>query len=175
MNKKIKVYVSAPYTKGDVALNTANAINASDELLELGFIPFCPHLSHFWHMQHQHSWETWMEYDLAWVESCDCIIRLPGESKGADIEVEKAKELNKPVFYSIEELNKHYSFKNVWEELYCKGGTCYYSVEKIKVLDNPTCSYITIIVDDRLKDGEWILKNTNGDILYSSFTNKGVK
>lgn len=46
---------------------------------------------------------------LQWVESCDCLLRLDGESKGADIEVSRAKELKIPVFYSIDELKIFYS------------------------------------------------------------------
>jgi hypothetical protein len=39
---------------------------------------------------------------------CDAILRLPGESAGADEEVKLAKELGKPVFYSIVDLRNHF-------------------------------------------------------------------
>jgi hypothetical protein len=38
----MKVYVAGPYTKGDVAVNTANAIKSGQELLEAGHVPFVP-------------------------------------------------------------------------------------------------------------------------------------
>ena len=50
-----------------------------------------------------------MDLDLVWLECCDCLLRLPGESKGADIEVKHALENNIKVFYSIDEIIKFYS------------------------------------------------------------------
>ena len=35
---------------------------------------------------------------------CDIILRLPGYSKGGDLEVEQATEQGQPVYHSIEEL-----------------------------------------------------------------------
>ena len=35
---------------------------------------------------------------------CDAVLRIPGESKGADIEMAKAKELGKIIFTSLEEI-----------------------------------------------------------------------
>jgi hypothetical protein len=40
---------------------------------------------------------------MAWLAKCDCLLRLPGESKGADNEVFWAKKLGMPVYYSIQE------------------------------------------------------------------------
>jgi hypothetical protein len=38
------------------------------------------------------------------IERCDAVLRLAGESKGADNDVRLAKERGIPVYYSIEEL-----------------------------------------------------------------------
>jgi hypothetical protein len=38
------------------------------------------------------------------LEKCDAVLRIPGESRGADIEMAKAKELGKIVFTSLEEI-----------------------------------------------------------------------
>jgi hypothetical protein len=35
---------------------------------------------------------------------CDCVLRLPGESSGADAEISLAQEHDIPVFYSIEDV-----------------------------------------------------------------------
>jgi hypothetical protein len=99
-----RIYVSGPYSKGDPAINTKNAIDVCNKLLDLGFAPFCPHLSHFWHIIHPHSWQTWMNYDLEYVNVCQCLLRIPGESTGGDIEVAQARALGMPVYFSIEEL-----------------------------------------------------------------------
>ena len=42
--------------------------------------------------------------DEGWVERSDYLLRLKGESAGADKEVALAKELGIPVYYSIKSL-----------------------------------------------------------------------
>lgn len=101
-----KIYISGPYTKGDTCENTNNAIKIANKILDAGHIPFVPHLAHFWHTMTPRPWQDWMKIDLAFLPSCNILLRLPGESKGADIEVAKAMELNIPVFYSYEELER---------------------------------------------------------------------
>lgn len=104
---KKKIYISGPYTKGDVVINVRNAVLASDLLLSEGFIPFCPHTTHLWHTIAPRPWQDWMNYDLEWIGTCGYMLRLPGESKGGDMEVARAIELGIPVYYSIEELLKN--------------------------------------------------------------------
>lgn len=99
MNKKI-IYVSAPYTN-DPEKNVRRALEAADILCELGYIPFIPHLYHYWHSLSPKSYEQWMELGGAFLERCDVILRLDGESVGADEEVEYALALGKPVYYGI--------------------------------------------------------------------------
>ena len=100
----MKVYVAGPYTKGDVALNVRAAIDASHELMNAGHVPFVPHFSHFQHMIHPREYEDWLAYDFEWLPMCDALLRLPGESSGADREIEFANELGIPVHHSIESL-----------------------------------------------------------------------
>lgn len=106
----IKVYIASPYTKGDVAINVKAQLDCVNELMNIGYAPFAPLYSHFQHMAHPRPYEDWLKVDLEWVEACDCLLRLEGESKGADGEVEHAKLLNMPVFYSIQDLNKCYGY-----------------------------------------------------------------
>ena len=101
----IKVYLAGPYTKGDPAVNVKNMLDVANILIEKGYAPFVPLYSHFQHMIHPQPYEVWCKLDLEWVKACDCVLRLPGESKGADNEVEFAKMiLNIPVYHSIREL-----------------------------------------------------------------------
>ena len=104
----LKVYIASPYTLGDVAVNVKIQMDAADILMNEGFAPFVPLYSHFQHMAHPRPYRDWIILDLEWVKTCDCLLRLPGKSSGADGEVRYAKELEKPVFYSIDELIKHY-------------------------------------------------------------------
>lgn len=100
----IKVYIASPYTKGDVDQNVRVQIDASHELMNKGFLPFAPLLYHFQGKVHPRPYEDWMKVDFGWLSNCDVVLRLPGESKGADREVELAKLLNIPVFDSIDSL-----------------------------------------------------------------------
>jgi hypothetical protein len=99
----MKVYVAGPYTIGDVEKNIERAITAGEKIMMRGDYPFIPHLTHYWHLLYQHSWSYWMEYDMKWLDQCDALVRLPGESVGADKEVETAKRLGLKVFYGMEE------------------------------------------------------------------------
>lgn len=97
------VYIASPYTKGDVAVNVRTSIDAADEIASWGFAPFCPLLTHFWHMVHPHPVDFWYAQDLKWLERCDALVRLPGESSGADAEVKRAIELGLPVFHGLQD------------------------------------------------------------------------
>ena len=107
---KITVYIASAYTKGDVAVNVRRQLECADQLMTLGYAPFAPLYSHFQHMHSPRPYEDWIEIDKVWVLKCDCLLRLPGESSGADGEVELAKANSIPVFYSIGELQEYFPF-----------------------------------------------------------------
>lgn len=98
------VYVAGPYTNGDPVINTQKAIGMGEKLLALGYVPFIPHLSHLWHLISPHDYQYWMDLDSYWLFRCDALLRLPGSSQGADLEVLAAKERGIPVYYSLDEL-----------------------------------------------------------------------
>jgi len=78
----IKIYIASPYTIGDIAVNVKVQMDIADELMNLGFAPFVPLYSHFQHIAHPRPYEDWIRVDREWVRVCDCVLRLPGESKG---------------------------------------------------------------------------------------------
>jgi len=100
------VYLASPYTLGDPVLNVRAQIEAAEELVNLGYLPHVPLLSHLWHIASPHPYEYWMEIGLEWVRHCDILLRLPGESKGADAEVTLARELGIPVIFGLDEFYK---------------------------------------------------------------------
>ncbi len=106
---RIKVYVAGPYAKGDQIVNTRDAVLAAKELWDAGFAPYCPHLTAFFHFLTPMSHDDWLEFDKEWVPTCHAVLQLPGESSGADGEVELAQSLSIPVFHSIAALKKHYA------------------------------------------------------------------
>lgn len=100
----MRIYVAGPYTKGDVEENVRHAIFIGNWIAAFGHTVFIPHLTHFWDKEHPHDWEFWMKQDLEWLKLCDAVYRIPGESKGADIEVERARELGIPVYHHVGEI-----------------------------------------------------------------------
>lgn len=99
-----KIYIASPYTQGDVAVNVKRQMDAANELMDLGFAPFAPLMSHFQHMAHPRSYAEWIQLDWEWLTVCDAVLRLPGDSIGANNEVAVAVARGIPVFYSIDEL-----------------------------------------------------------------------
>ena len=104
MKRRIKVYIASPYTLGDVAQNVRESMRVWDELFSAGFAPFAPLWSHFQHLVFPRPYEDWMAADDEWIGACDVLLRLPGESKGANREVCRARELGIPVVHSIDEV-----------------------------------------------------------------------
>jgi len=98
----MKVYIAGPYTKGDTGENIGEAISVASSLMDLeGVYPFVPHLNHFIHIYEPRSYDYWMKYDKAWLVQCDAVLRIPGESPGADEEVQLAKSLGIPVYHDL--------------------------------------------------------------------------
>ena len=99
MYKDKIVYVAGPYSKGDVAVNVKRAIDYGMHINDCGGYAIVPHLTHFMHIIHNRKYEYWLEVDNRIIPKCDMLVRLSGESSGADKEVELAKSLNIPVIY----------------------------------------------------------------------------
>lgn len=94
-----RVYVAGPYSKGDVALNVRRAIETGHLLLEAGHVPYIPHLTHFRHMLFPRPYEEWLAYDNQWLPLCHVLLRLKGDSSGADKEVALARSFHMLVIY----------------------------------------------------------------------------
>lgn len=117
-----KVYIAGPISKGDLAHNINQATAAFIALAKAGLAPWCPQWSCFsggvnvsvlngsaWAVPSTGgggglSHEDWLAIDLPWVRSADAVLRLPGESTGADRECEAAVAAGKPVFHSVEDV-----------------------------------------------------------------------
>lgn len=101
------IYVAGPMMLGSMAHNIAQAMAAGAKLIEAGFTPILPQLSFFMSIQYEQTWETWLDVDKPLVLKSSAVLRLPGESRGADLEVKWADEAGIPVFYDIAELVAH--------------------------------------------------------------------
>lgn len=106
MSNNTIVYVSGPYSTGNWGANVRDAVDAAEYIVQTteNVYPFVPHtMSALWSLVYPgHDHEDWMELDLAFVERCDALLRLPGESAGGDEEVAFARELDIPVYFGVE-------------------------------------------------------------------------
>ncbi len=105
-----RIYISGPLTSsGNVEENLDRAMDAARALIAAGFAPFCPHLTYRVDPGETIPHATWMEIELPWVAVADALLRLPGESLGADIEAVEARRLGIPVFAAIADLVGHFT------------------------------------------------------------------
>lgn len=92
------IYIAGPYTKPDPVENVRNAIGWGEEIENHGCAVFIPHLSMLWHLVSPQDIDRWYARDLDIIDHCTALFRFPGESVGADREVEHAIKLGLPVF-----------------------------------------------------------------------------
>ena len=100
------VYIASPYTIGSKSDNVYRQIRCASALIDLGYCPIAPLLSHYIDNLYPKNYETWMQLDFELISRCDILLRLSGQSAGADREVNYAEALKIPVVYSIEELQE---------------------------------------------------------------------
>ena len=111
MTRSLRVYIAGPYTALDDIgneLNTYRAVDAGIEVFRKGHFPYIPHLTHYVDLRAKQTginldWDDYIRWDLPWLEMCDALLYL-GKSKGADLELERARELGKKVFFSLSEI-----------------------------------------------------------------------
>lgn len=118
---KKRVYIAGPISRGDLCHNVNQATDAFVDLAKGGLAPFCPQWSVYSKPcrpagengvyctgtaigNERMSHADWMGVDLPWVAVADALLRLPGESVGADMEVAEARKRNIPVYHSVGEV-----------------------------------------------------------------------
>lgn len=110
------VYLSGPLSKGDRSLNVFQFMQAHELLMDAGFAVYNPGLTAMlpWAWEKKH--EDWIASDLPLVEKSDFVLRLPGESVGADMETDHALKHNILVVFvdSIASIKK-YAIKRMGE------------------------------------------------------------
>lgn len=97
-----RVYLSGPITMGNRAHNYYQAAEAQRLLMQAGYAVLNPMLSMMHPDGNNISWDDWIASDLPWVEVSDVVVRLPGESKGAEAEVTHAEKFGIPVVAAID-------------------------------------------------------------------------
>lgn len=105
--RKPLVYLAGPCTVLAIGSSShlLNAVSVADKLLDCGFTPLVPNaLTHIWQMIAFRDRATWLAYAAQLMRRCDAVLRLEGESEGADREVELARELGIPVYDSVTQM-----------------------------------------------------------------------
>lgn len=102
--RRMRVYLSGPITAGERNWNQYQANVYHKRLMRAGFAVLNPMptgvLPFAWESPEQGgiSHATWLECDFSWILVSDMVLRLPGESRGGDMEVEFAKSIGVPVY-----------------------------------------------------------------------------
>ena len=106
----IRVYVAGPYSNPKPEIdNAVRAIEVGNKLWDLGFCPFIPHLAHWWNEEFPRDYEMWMSWGDEWLQQCDALYLMEGESPGAVREVISAEAHNIPVFTGFADLCMHFN------------------------------------------------------------------
>ncbi len=92
------IYIAGPISS-DPLLGARQAVLAAGRLLRAGYVPLVPQLSVLWQMIEPVGYEEWLEYDFRLIDKCDALLRLPGESPGADREVAHAEKRGVPIYH----------------------------------------------------------------------------
>lgn len=106
----MRVYVAGRYSDSNIIgclNNIHDGIRASVEVLKLGHACFCPWLDYqFQFFDKSLTVEDYYRYSMAWLEVSDCVLVIPNyeNSKGTLAEIERAVELDIPIYYSIVDL-----------------------------------------------------------------------
>lgn len=102
--RMLAVYLAGPISVGDKLDNIRRALLEGGRLRAAGYATFIPHRDMLDQLiAGPAAYEVLMAEDLEWVGRCDVLVRLPGESPGADREVARARELGRPVFHGVDE------------------------------------------------------------------------
>ncbi len=104
------IFIAGPY--GDtnppevIEQNIENADEVAKLLVLAGHIPFCPHkMTAHWERDDRLEEKHWIGVDMDYLCTwADAILRIPGESRGADDEIRKALSLGLRVFFSTDEI-----------------------------------------------------------------------
>lgn len=101
-----RVYVAGPVGANDPGRihRVRAAIWAGEQVSSLGMSPFVPHFFHFWDERHPHEYEFWMQHCFVWLEQCESLFLIPGDSPGAAREVAWMVGQGRPVFTDLDEL-----------------------------------------------------------------------
>jgi hypothetical protein len=108
------IYISSPYSFGSQADNVRVQLEAGHRILDMGHVPSVPLLNHYLQIHRPRKPEDWLAMDFAIIPRCDVLLRLPGESEGADKEVAHAIRNAVPVCVGWDDLEQFLGVDKGW-------------------------------------------------------------
>jgi hypothetical protein len=105
-----RIYIAGPISLGSLEANIKQATEAAHALMKAGYAPLCPHLTCYMGGSTPEVLpcgtvvEDWYQTDLPWVAMSDAVLRLRGESRGADSECDLARRLYIPIYTSVDDV-----------------------------------------------------------------------
>jgi nucleoside 2-deoxyribosyltransferase len=100
------VYIAGPLMTGDCKKNIPKAMRAANDVANAGYSFYLPHVLWYMNNKFPRPEKFWLAEDLKWLEKCDCVLRIPGDSRGADAEVAYAYSKGIPVFHTLEDIKE---------------------------------------------------------------------
>ena len=120
-----RVYVAGSFSSDNVLGvldNMRIGMRKATEVLLNGYSPFVPWFDYHFQLNLREgeklSVQDYYNYSLDWLEVSDALLVLPGSdsSNGTKKEIERAKELGIPIYYSLNELKSSKDIKGQGEE-----------------------------------------------------------
>lgn len=102
--RRAVIYLACPMTIGGFDFNTRKCLEIADRLMVKGYCPIPPVLSFLWGVYSPKSHEDWLQHDFSLIRVSDGVLRIKGDSEGADREMDFAVRHDVPVFLSEYEL-----------------------------------------------------------------------
>lgn len=99
-----RIYLSGPISLGPKGHNLGQFLDVHEKLMHAGYAPLNPGLTMLLPFQADVRHAEWLASDLPWVEVSDAVLRLPGDSRGADQECAHAARCGIPIYHSFEEV-----------------------------------------------------------------------
>lgn len=129
-------YLASPYTHKDAAIRKQRAEQATEaavKLLRMGIFVFAPipYNEPWERFNLPGDWAFWAEFDKSFVERCDgglIVLMLDGwdKSTGVTAEIEFAKSIGSPVYYTSLDEIKRGDISNIGEHRKVSGLFCAY-------------------------------------------------
>lgn len=94
----MRIYIASPYTPGDIEENVQKQIRVWHQLTDEGHTAYAPLLLYYCDLYRRRPYNDYLNHCLSMLPFFAMLLRLPGVSKGADIELKIAKELDKFIF-----------------------------------------------------------------------------